>query len=444
MTKIRCAVIGAALALFCVPVSARANDVLVTVSGGKMTVKGDADPNVIRIDQAGMDVRVTPGGATTVNGSVLPQLFPAASDGLKLALAGGADELTLTMLTITGKVSIAMGEGADTITINDIDLGPTKLDLGANDNSVTSVALIVHGALAVKGGKGNDSLGFQETIADKMKFGLGDGTDALAFCDAHVAEGIAVDLGAGTTGNSTKSCGGSFPATAAAAEGNSLAASGILIDAGGLSVKGGAGNDSFASSLMSIQGDVKISLGNGRGGFTMCEVGVAGSVKAKLGKPGSGDTTAWCRKANAYDLTVTAQTLFVLAEVNVSGDFSVKSSTGNDAGAALLCGFGGVVKLDFGNGLNAANLQADLFVEDLIIKSGKQADDIRVAGSQVGGKSVITLGDGNNDLVVAGTTIGGDLTVKAGAGDDTIDVSTAIVGGAKTVDADGGMNAVTP
>jgi hypothetical protein len=444
MNQVRFAMIGATLALCCVPLSARANDVLVTVSGDKMTVKGDADANVIQIEQAGTDVRVTPGGVTTVNGSALPQLFPAATGSLTLALAGGADELTLTMLLITGKVTIKMGEGADTITINGVDLGPTKLDLGADDNTVTSVGLIVHGDFAVKSGKGADSLGLQETVAGKMKFGLGDGTDAIALCDTHVAEGIAVDLGPGMTGSSTKSCGGTFPATASAFEGNSLAASGMLIDAGGLGVKGGAGNDSFASSLMSIGGDVKISLGNGRGGFTMCEVGVTGSVKAKLGKPGISDTTAWCRKGGVYDVTVTAQTLFVIAEVNVGGDFSVKSSTGNDAGAALLCSFGGVVKLDFGNGLNAANLQADLFTENLIIKSGKQADDVRVAGSQVGGKSVITLGDGNNTLEVSGTAIGGNLVVKAGAGDDTIDVSTAIVGGTKTVDADGGMNTVTP
>jgi hypothetical protein len=430
----------AALMLLCVPFSARANDVLVTVAGGKMTVKGDDDANVIAIDESGMNVRVTPGGVTTVNGSALPQLFPAANVGLTVALGDGADALTLTSLTITGKVTIKMGEGADTLTVNGADLGPTKLDLGLNDNTVTSIGLIVRGDFAVKGGKGSDSLGFQETIAGKMKFGLGDGTDALALCDLHVAEGVAVDLGPGMTGSSTKSCGGTFPATASAFEGNSLAVSGVLIDAGGLGVKGGTGNDSFASSLMSIGGDVKISLGNGRGGFTMCEVGVTGSVKAKLGKPGISDTTAWCRKGGVYDVTVTAQTLFVLAEVNVGGDFSVKSSTGNDAGAALLCGFGGVVKLDFGNGLNVANLEAGLFTEDLIIKTGKQDDDVRVAGSQVGGKSVITLGDGNNDLVVAGTAIGGDLTVKAGAGDDTIDVSTAIVGGTKSVDADGGMN----
>jgi hypothetical protein len=444
MTAIRHVLLGAVLALLCSPISVHANDVLVSVSGGKMTVKGDDDANVIQIDQAGMDVRVTPGGTTTVNGSALPQLFPAAAAGLKVALAGGADELTLTMLTITGKVTIAMGAGADTLTITSVNLGPTKLDLGADDNTVTSVGLIVAGDLVVKGGKGSDSLGFQQTLAGKMKFGLGDGTDSLALCEAHVSDGIAVDLGPGVTGTSMKSCGGTFPATAAAAEGNSLAASGIVIDAGGLSVKGGTGNDGFASSLMSIQGDVKISLGNGRGGFSMCEVGITGSVKAKLGKPGPGDTTSWCRKANAYDVTVTAQTLFVIAEVNVGGDFIVKSSTGNDAGAALMCGFGGVVKLDFGNGLNVANLQTDLFTEDLIIKTGKQDDDIRVAGSQVGRSSTITLGDGTNKLEVSGTAIGGDLSVKAGAGDDTIDVSTAIVSGTKSVDADGGMNAVTP
>jgi hypothetical protein len=187
---------------------------------------------------------------------------------------------------------------------------------------------------------------------------------------------------------------------------------------------------------MSIGGDVKISLGNGRGGFTMCEVGVTGSVKAKLGKPGISDTTAWCRKGDAYDITVTAQTLFVMAEVNVGGDFSVKSSWERCRCCALCSGGGWLDR----NGLNRQPGGRPL-PEDLIIKTGKQDDDVRVAGSQVGGKSVITLGDGNNDLVVASTAIGGDLTVKAGAGDDTIEVSTAIVGGTKSIDADGGMNA---
>ncbi len=408
-------------------VAAHAGDVVVTTSGGALGVKGSVEADVLQIDQLATPpgaVRVTPGPGTTINGSALPQVFANAAGGLKVGLGAGDDELTLNALVVPGKVALDLGDGADTL---------------------TSAGLTLEGDLTLKGGKGPDAVSFEATSAGgKMKCTLGEGTDAVALCDAQVAKGIAVDLGAGGPGMSTKSCGGAFPATGAAFEGNSLAASGIIVGAGGITVKGGAGNDSFASSLMSIQGDVKISLANGRGGFSMCESVVTGSVNAKLGKPGVGDTTAWCRKGGVYDVTVTAQTLFVVAELGVGGDFKVKSSTGNDAGAAYLSVFGGTVKLDYGAGLNNAFLQAGLFGEDLIIKTGKGSDVVRVLGSQVAGDNVITLGDGTNDLVVGGTGIGGDLSVKAGAGDDTIDVSTAIVTGTTTVNADGGVNVVTP
>lgn len=439
--------LGFAMVVVCVVVgTAHANDVVVTAAGGTLTVKGDDDANALRIEGApSPGVLVTPLSGTTVNGSTLPQTFPDAGTTLKVTLAAGDDTLTLASLAFTGKATLNLGAGADTLATTNVQLGALKLDLGDGDDVLTSTGLSVTGALALKGGKGNDEASFESTLADTMKAGLGDGTDAMALCDAHVAHGIAVDLGPGATGGvtSTKSCGGTYPATASAFEGNSLAASGISIGAGGLSVKGGKGNDSFASSIMAIHGDVKVTLGDGRGGFSMCQVAITGSVKAKLGKPGVGDTTSWCRKASAYDVTVTAQTLFVVAELSVGGDFQVKSATGNDAGAALYSVFNGLVKLDLGAGMNNATLGTDMFGDDLVIKTGKQADVVHVLGSQVVGNGVITVGDGTNDVLVSGTTFGGNLGVKSGTGDDTIDVSTAIVTGTRTVDADGGTNTVT-
>ena len=55
--------------------SAAANDVVVTVKGGALTVKGDADANLLLLDGIGLGtdaIRITPSGGTTVTAGLPP------------------------------------------------------------------------------------------------------------------------------------------------------------------------------------------------------------------------------------------------------------------------------------------------------------------------------------------------------------------------------------
>jgi len=93
-----CVLIAAACAaLALAPTFATAGDVAVSVGGGTLKVAGTAADDELTIAGFGVNaVNVTPGAATTVNGSGAPQVFGGITKGFKISLGDGADDLNIT------------------------------------------------------------------------------------------------------------------------------------------------------------------------------------------------------------------------------------------------------------------------------------------------------------------------------------------------------------
>ena len=133
------------------PGAARADNVTVTVAGGTLKIKGDADANTVTLDQAGVganELRVT-GGPTTVNGGAGPVVFQSVTGGLQIDLGAGGDTVTLDAVSIAGAVKIKLGTGSDTVTAPSSSFGNmVSIDVGSGDNVLTLCDTTVEGALA--------------------------------------------------------------------------------------------------------------------------------------------------------------------------------------------------------------------------------------------------------------------------------------------------------
>jgi hypothetical protein len=98
----RTLLLGLTLVLLAFPVSAIADDLEVAVVNGNLKIRGDADDNILRIDDDGFavsELRITPGGTTTVNGSSDPLIASGITGDVDLALGSGANQATLSSCT---------------------------------------------------------------------------------------------------------------------------------------------------------------------------------------------------------------------------------------------------------------------------------------------------------------------------------------------------------
>ncbi len=85
-----------------------AGNVTVETKAGKLVIVGDADDNVIAIDQMGLgadEFRVTPTN-TSVNGSASAATFSGVTSDILFDLGAGADEVDFTAATVPGNVRL--------------------------------------------------------------------------------------------------------------------------------------------------------------------------------------------------------------------------------------------------------------------------------------------------------------------------------------------------
>lgn len=101
---------------------APAGGVVVTQAGGSLTITGDADDNEIEITQVGVgEFQIASGtSATTINGGAGPVVFQGVTKDLKFAMGEGDDSVTLTDLNIAGNLTFDGGNGANTLTTENL------------------------------------------------------------------------------------------------------------------------------------------------------------------------------------------------------------------------------------------------------------------------------------------------------------------------------------
>jgi hypothetical protein len=385
--------------LLFVAANAAANDVAIEVKGGTLVVKGDADDNVLTLDQAGLgaaSVRVTPGGSTTVNGSDAVHVFGALISGAKITLAGGADVLTLQDLVLNGTVGIKTGDGSDV---------------------VSASATTVHGA---------------------VKIDLGAGNNALELCGTNVDADATLKIGKQTTGLASATCAGS-PDNVTTTAGSVY----LMLNSsfgGALSVKAAAAVHVGVIDTVALTGPLAIKNVALAG---VCYSGLGAGVSVKLPKiVGASGGEVHC-EGGATEAFADGNTALAMSGVSMNGALTVKSSAGGDSVVVTGTNVQDAMTASLAAGNNFLFLGGVQVGTNLVAKAGKGDDQLQADALTIGDDTTVKYGAGNNLVDLGNALIGGNLTVSTGGGNDTIGTGAATVGGTKTIKNGKGVDTVS-
>ncbi|MES2737735.1 MAG: hypothetical protein V4672_15540 [Verrucomicrobiota bacterium] len=410
---------------------APAGIVSLTISGGILTITGDADPNGITIteDPIGNDWDISDaltGTTFVLNGVEQTGPFSIqAQQGIKVSLGDGDDSFQFlasenpNATVLTKGLSVLMGAGNDTFVF------------GSTFNHHFSIA----GNTTVDMGAGNDILAMTSSAyfigPVKMLMGVGDDTVIIGVSGEHIYEkGLTLDLGAGDDrltafGGHMNVTGGAFTIKAAGGPGSSPEISLALseLSVSGLTTIALAGNATLSvgtnvSHSGHFGGGLKIT---GSTGFENVSFeGKFSSAKAILFdlKESSGNIT-WDANGSLHGTTLTVK--------GGSGSDSFIQSTGH---SMILTG---ALSLNLGAGSNGWSGQAGstLTASSVSYVGGAGNDSVQWSGAslQVLGNMSFAMGDstGDNKVVLKPTVsgrIGGALNITALNGNDDVEINS--------------------
>jgi type VI protein secretion system component Hcp len=320
-----------------------AGDVLAEVSGGVLTLTGDAADNSIRIVDVGEDGILLRGVGTTVNGKATQYYKVTFNDMLVSSLAGN-DNVYVSSENIGGKLTMTLGDGTDNVRIESGEIsGDVSIDGGSGNNNVRIIRSNLGGSYTQKGKGGADLLDMKQTDVNGI---------------IAILIGLATAEGTTTTDNDRVNIEGSTcveEITFLAHDG----ADGLVIKnstSNGLVFNGGFGNDDVSAFSYSFGATNNIiSLGNG--------VNTASLLRSV------GDEISITGAAHKETIEI-ASCHF--------GSLNVSTAGGNDA-------------MIFTN---------DTIDKVSVLNLGEGNDNALVQHSQFGGKLSVDLGNGNDDLAM--------------------------------------------
>ena len=150
------AVVFLAIGTLAVPV--RADDLQALVASGTLKIKGDSAGNDFTVDAVLLpsnELRLTPGGTTTINGAGGAQVFAGITGSVDVSLGAGENTLAIDTISIAGGLRIKSGSGADHVTITGSSFGDDlQVALGAGGNTLSLDLGTLGGKLNVKTGAG--------------------------------------------------------------------------------------------------------------------------------------------------------------------------------------------------------------------------------------------------------------------------------------------------
>src|SRR5215213_5443742 len=112
-----------------------AGDVKVTLSGGNLSVEGDAAENNIVITASG--VSGVDGTNTTINGGTGAFALSTPLSKLSVDLGAGNDSLTINGLTVNGKATVKLGKGDDSFVVQNTTVtGKLQIHTGKGHDTV--------------------------------------------------------------------------------------------------------------------------------------------------------------------------------------------------------------------------------------------------------------------------------------------------------------------
>lgn len=177
-----------------------AGDVTAQIVNGNLLIKGDNSDNVIAVTQAGTTITVT-GTGTTVNSAATPAVLTGFTGGITMKMRDGNDQVTLTALTVAGKVKFKGGDGDDTLHVTGTSAFQSsfKINMGSGDDTVTlDTGLTVTGATKIKGRSGTDTVTMTGDHFSTLKVSLGRDDDTLSITGTTVTTKTRLHGGGGT------------------------------------------------------------------------------------------------------------------------------------------------------------------------------------------------------------------------------------------------------
>ena len=123
--------------------------VLASMSHGNLNIRGDAAANAIVLDQAGLSdsqVRISGAGGTTINGLAGPVVLNGLTRGVDIRMGTGDDSVTMSNLSLPGNVSVYGQGGANTLTLNSVDVAISlAINNSASLSTTTTIANVTVG-----------------------------------------------------------------------------------------------------------------------------------------------------------------------------------------------------------------------------------------------------------------------------------------------------------
>jgi hypothetical protein len=178
-----------------------AGDVTAQIINGNLLIRGDTSDNIIAITSPATGSITITGTNTTVNTLSTPVTLTGFTGGIKMKMEEGNDSVTLTSLTVDGKVKFKGEEGDDTFQTSGTNTFNDKLvvKMGEGDDTVTLPAgVTVTGKTKIKGGDGTDNITITCGNFSTLKVKLGDDDDTLSITSTTVTEHTRLNGGDGT------------------------------------------------------------------------------------------------------------------------------------------------------------------------------------------------------------------------------------------------------
>jgi hypothetical protein len=382
-------------------------------------------------------------------------------DGTTALRINGSDQsagIPITLPFFTGSVSVAMGGGADTVTMSGHFVGAVKVDLGAGNNLFTLDSTDVSGEFSVKGGAEADGLQFigGNSFAKSFTANLGNGGNNLFAGLTSLTVGKNLTLQGGTEFNAmimnfeNVHVGGNV-LFAGKGTNNQLGiqASETVTIGGSITMSSIAPLD--GESVFILSGNEGLLVG---GNVTMKStdtdhvvfgmgslsgtVHVTGRVNINVGK-----------LAGVNALSVTAgETLFIGKSLTIltSNEMRPEVRGTSAAGPSFI---GGAVTIKGGHSATIAmdgtiagkvNVAIDGSHPNPVALTSATADGtLRILGAVNVSTSTVT---GNGATLVDNVFAESSVTIKDGAGTRLVSVQDSLIRGALTIDTGGGADTV--
>ena len=377
------------------PALAAQNDATATLKGTTLTIKGSAGVDDLTLSNpvgiadgdapVPVDIVVTPGKGSTLNGSTDPAPFSGVLK-LKLLLGDGSDVLDMQDFDFSlNPVTLNAGPGDDHVTLTNTTTGDFKF-IGSSGNDTFELTGSHLEFTKVTGASGVLTMPATSTYFKQLQLVSGPETDVLNWTGVTVDFHFKLNVGAG----------------------NDVMNFSNIIVGNQTTLKFGPGNDHFADDAGTYGEFVNVVASSGDDEVVFEDSLVGNALNVKLG-------------SGQNELTLRGQDEQMT--VGNSATFTGGSALDTVSLVATLHAviFGNNLIVALKAGANELESIGDVSTGDDLRYTGGGLDDVVDLNQfDVGSDANIVLKGGTNDVILTDCEVGNDLRITAGSGDDTV------------------------